>query len=230
MTGTYDTILQLPLFQGLSRVDLTTTIERFSFNFEKFKEGERILESGSPCNHVIFILNGKFRSELNNDKKTLTITEFGEAPCMITPFNMYGNIQTHLCDVYAEGDVGIMTIAKQQFFAMIQTNEIFYYNILNYLTIRNQISTKSLLNIFSTDARKRFALWLLPLTNNYANKIVLNCRKTNLASILGLSRPTLQTMLDGMIDENIISIEDRKIHLNDRIKLYDILKSADAEE
>ncbi|MGL4411295.1 MAG: Crp/Fnr family transcriptional regulator [Bacteroidales bacterium] len=229
MTGTYDTILQLPLFQGLSRVDLTNTIERFSFHFQKYKDGERIVTGGSPSTHVIFIMNGEIRSELHNDKKTLRITEIGEAPCMITPLNMYGHIQTHLCDVFAVGNVGIMKIEKQSFFSMIQTNEIFYYNILNYLSGRNQISTKSLLNIFGTNARKRFALWLLPLTNSYATKIILNCRRTNLASILGLSRPTLQTMLEGMVEEDIISIEDRKIHINDRTKLYDILNSIELD-
>ena len=39
----YDTLLQLPLFQGLCKDDFTSIIEKVKFHFHQFEAGEDIL-------------------------------------------------------------------------------------------------------------------------------------------------------------------------------------------
>lgn len=230
MNGTYDTILQLPLFQGLTRDSLTRTIEQFSFNFEKFQDGEQIVKRGTQSTHVIFIMNGKVRSNLYNERENLKISEVSSGPSMITFVHMYGVNQTYASDFFAVGTVGVMTLEKQEFFKMIQTNEIFYYNILNHVSLRSQFALQTLINLSGTNSKKRFAMWLLPLTNSGTDEISLTCRKTNLASILGLSRPTMQTMLEEMQSEGLLTLEKGIININDRNKLCDLLNNSPESE
>ncbi|MGL5920007.1 MAG: Crp/Fnr family transcriptional regulator [Bacteroidales bacterium] len=224
MTGTYDLILQLPLFQGLSRDDLTRTIEKFSFHFEKFQPGDQIIRRGETCSRMVFILTGKVRSHLKNERETIEISETIAGPNMIAINHLYGSSQSYTADYYASTDVGIMTIDKMDLFRMIQTNEIFYYNVLNTLSVRAQNGVRTLLNMSMSSPESRFAMWLVPLTNPNTENLQLICRKTNLASILGISRPTLDTLLHGLADRGLIRSEKGVIHILDRQKFSEIIK------
>ena len=224
MTGTYELILQLPLFQGLSKDDLTRTIEKFSFHFEKYADGDQIIKRGELCSRINFILTGKVRSYLKNEKNTLEICETIAAPNMVAINHLYGNSQYYSADYYAVGEVGIMTIDKFDLFKMIQTNEIFYYNILNFLSAKAQTGINTLLNLTVSSPNIRFAMWLLPLTNPFATNLSLIIKKTTLASILGISRPTLHVMLKEMEDEGLIEVSGSSIQIVDRSAFADLIK------
>ena len=45
----FDTLLQLPLFQGLCHEDFTSILDKVKLHFIKHKAGETIIENGSPC-------------------------------------------------------------------------------------------------------------------------------------------------------------------------------------
>ena len=49
METMFDTLLQLPLFQGLCHEDFTSILDKVKLHFIKHKVGETIIESGSPC-------------------------------------------------------------------------------------------------------------------------------------------------------------------------------------
>ena len=55
----FDTLLQLPLFQGLAYEDLTSILGKVKLHFTKHKAGEIILEANSPCDRLLFILKGE---------------------------------------------------------------------------------------------------------------------------------------------------------------------------
>ncbi len=48
----YDTLLQLPLFQGLSRNELTTILGKIKLHFYKKKAEEIIAEKDTPCDEL----------------------------------------------------------------------------------------------------------------------------------------------------------------------------------
>ena len=48
----YDNLLLLPLFQGLSKNDLTTIIEKGKLNFLQYKEGEIFIHQGEIIPHL----------------------------------------------------------------------------------------------------------------------------------------------------------------------------------
>ena len=56
METMFDTLLQLPLFQGLCHEDFTSILDKVKLHFIKHKVGETIIESGSPCKHLCFLL------------------------------------------------------------------------------------------------------------------------------------------------------------------------------
>ena len=55
----YDTLLQLPLFQGLCHEDFSKILEKVKLHFLKYKAGDVIMESRSSCDQLIFLLKGE---------------------------------------------------------------------------------------------------------------------------------------------------------------------------
>ena len=49
----YDTLLQLPLFQGLCKNDFTNIIGKVKLHFRKYNADDIIVEQGAPCSTMI---------------------------------------------------------------------------------------------------------------------------------------------------------------------------------
>lgn len=64
MDSMYDVLLQLPIFQGVSRNKISELIEKMKFHFLKYPDGEKIVTSREECNHLKFLTSGEIRSEL----------------------------------------------------------------------------------------------------------------------------------------------------------------------
>ena len=56
METMFDTLLQLPLFQGLCHEDFTSILDKVKLHFIKHKAGETIIKSGNPCTQLCFLL------------------------------------------------------------------------------------------------------------------------------------------------------------------------------
>ena len=59
----YETLLQLPLFQGMSKAELSEIIERVKFHFQKFDTGNILFSQGDICDKIVFLLSGEIEIE-----------------------------------------------------------------------------------------------------------------------------------------------------------------------
>lgn len=65
MDSMCDVLLQLPIFQGVSRNKISELIEKMKFHFLKYPDGEKIVTSGEECNH--FEISHLGRNSLRTD-------------------------------------------------------------------------------------------------------------------------------------------------------------------
>ncbi len=56
METMFDTLLQLPLFQGLCHEDFTNILEKVKLHFTRHKPGEPLIKSGEVCDQLLFLL------------------------------------------------------------------------------------------------------------------------------------------------------------------------------
>lgn len=80
METMFDTLLQLPLFQGLCNEDFTSILEKVKLHFIKHKAGETIIENGSACTQLCFLLKGEVSIVTNSPQNIYTVIEQMEAP------------------------------------------------------------------------------------------------------------------------------------------------------
>ena len=69
----YDTLLQLPLFQGLCKNDFTSILGKVKLHFRKYNADEIIVEQGTPCTELIFLLNGEISSQMVDEQKSYSL-------------------------------------------------------------------------------------------------------------------------------------------------------------
>ena len=101
MDSMYDVLLQLPIFQGVSRNKISELIEKMKFHFLKYPDGEKIVTSGEECNHLKFLISGEIRSELITQNEKMRITELIQAPNVIAPDHLFGRDTYFPANLYA---------------------------------------------------------------------------------------------------------------------------------
>ena len=118
----YDTLLQLPLFQGLAHEDFTNILGKVKLHFTKHKAGETLVKKGTTCGQLIFILNGEIASSTSSTDNSYTFTEYFQAPYLIEPQSLFGMNTSYVSTHIARTEVNTVTISKA--FVM---NDLFRY-------------------------------------------------------------------------------------------------------
>ena len=112
----YDNLLLLPLFQGLSKNNLTTIIEKVKFHFHTYEEGETIIRQGDDCRQLCFLMNGEVTAQITDPTHGFSITEVLEAPFNIELYSLYGMHTRYQATYTARTKVNLLTIDKDYIF------------------------------------------------------------------------------------------------------------------
>ena len=165
MENIFDKLLHLPLFQGVSQERLQDTVEKVPFHFLKFRKGEKILSCGDECSHVRFVVSGRVRLEFESKVLKFKISHELEAPEVIAPDYLFGLDTSYPFSVTATESCGILQLAKQDYVAMLRTDDVFLFNILNYLSRNSQTRKSQLLNLGNASVQERLVMLVSAFTS-----------------------------------------------------------------
>lgn len=223
MDSMYDVLLQLPIFQGVSRNKISELIEKMKFHFLKYPNDEKIVACGEECNHLKFLISGEIISELITQNAKMRITEKMQAPNVIAPEHLFGRDTYFPANLYAVGTVGIMQLEKSAVIQMLQEEPIFLINLLNILSRRSQTALESFTALSSNDLKERLAFWVLSLTHQKSTDIRIVCKQKDLYTFFGVQRSAFLATLDELKDANIIDYNSKEIAILDRTRLKTFL-------
>lgn len=228
MDNIFDKLLHLPLFQGVTQERLGEVIEKIPFHFLKFKKGERILDCGDPCTHVRFVISGRVRLEYESKVLKFKISHELSSPEVISPDYLFGLDTSYPFSVYAVDECGLLQVDKQDYVTILQSDRVFLYNILNYLSRNSQSIKTHLLNIEHASVLERIALLVSAFTSQRSEHITLSFRQRDLCHLLGARRPALMAALDYLLEKGMIEMPTTTTMLiNDRKQLLALLTKMD---
>ncbi len=132
MDTMFDTLLQLPLFQGLAQEDFTCILGKVKLHFTKHKTGETIATAGECCNRLFFLLKGEISSCTTSPDNAYSLIEYLQAPCLLEAQSMFGMNTTYASTYTAGAEAHTVSISKT-----FVREELFRYEIcrLNYTNI-----------------------------------------------------------------------------------------------
>ena len=86
----YDTLLQLPLFQGVSHEIISELVGKTKLHFTKYANDAVILEAGDNQNVLSFVVSGSVTKSYKFPGLEVTINETISAPAVIDAEYLFG--------------------------------------------------------------------------------------------------------------------------------------------
>lgn len=143
----YDTLLNLPLFLGMSRADLLQIAGHTKFDFQKIEGGETLTEIGEPYHRLLFLLSGEVAVETMADDRGYRIVETIKAPEVFMIERLFGYDQHSPHRYVARNDCSLMSISKKEVLRLANQYEIFHINLLNLISTQAQRSNRRLFRV-----------------------------------------------------------------------------------
>lgn len=224
MNSMYQQLMQLPLFQGVSTEKITELVEKLPFHFLKYRSGEQIVAAGDPCTHIRFIVSGKVRLETSASRLKVSLEQIMSTPNVLAPDYLFGRDTAYPFSAFAEGPCGILQLVKGDYIKMINTDKVFLFNILNFLSSGSQRGAAMALAARDGSVEERLAMLMNVLVVTGATDIVLKFKQKDLCTLLGTQRTTLVSMLDRLSEQEILEYDSSEMRILDMDGLIALLK------
>lgn len=215
-TSMFDTLLKLPLFQGVSLSCMAETVGRVKFHFIRFDANAEIFRSGDTCSKLTFILSGKVRIAFPADGHLPEVSLTLSAPDVIMPEFLFGRHTHYPCTVTAVSEVSIMQIDKTEYMKLLALDSVFVINILNYLSSNAQKATLYSLHVANASPEALIAFIVYMLTPHNSTDITIHCLAPQYIEILGDNANPFVNAIHQMQRDGLIVIENDYITIKDR--------------
>ena len=225
MNSMYQQLMQLPLFQGVSADNITQLVEKLPFHFLKYRNGEQVLEAGDVCTHIKFIVSGKVRMEIPFNGLKVSLIQTLSTPNVLAPEYLFGRGTVYPYHAVADGSCGILQLRKSDYIKMINSDKVFLFNILNYLSSGSQRGVASVLSVKDGSVAEHLAMLVDMLTVSGATDITLRFKQKDLCTLLSTQRTTLVTSLDKLSEQGILEYDSNELRVLEYRELMDLIKN-----
>lgn len=220
----YESLLRLPYFQGMSKDEITSILDKVAFDFRKLSDGETISQEGERCDKFIILTNGEVLSTAVAPDGTYSLTEEIEAPYAIEPYSLFGKDTTFKRRYTAKGNCTILVIDKQYLFSEFTKYEIFTINFLNLISRRAQIQSYAIWNYTPQSIKGRIVQFIGMRCNSIDGRKSVQIKMERLASILCETRLNVSKALNELQDDGYIELHRKEIVVPSLKRMIDEIK------
>lgn len=219
METMFDTLLQLPLFQGLCHEDFTSILDKVKLHFIKHKAGETIIKSGSPCKQLCFLLKGEISVVTHAKDNLFTMIEQTEAPYLIEPQSLFGMNTNYASSYVAYTEVHTVCISKTFVLNNLFRYDIFRLNYMNIISNRAQTLYAHIWEEPVTDLRGKTIRFFLSHCEKPQGEKIFKVKMDDLAHCLDDTRLNVSKTLNELQDSGLIELHRKEILIPDAQKL-----------
>ena len=204
------TLVNNPLFRGITPEKLLADLEEISFHTRSYKKGEILAQQGAVCNRLVILTKGSVRGEMIDYSGRLIKVEDIAAPRAIAPLFLFGEENRYPVEVTANEPTEVIELPKSSVLRLFRKNEQFLENYMNLsANYARTLSDKLFFMSFKT-IRQKLASYLLRLyKQQQQTHITLDRSQQELSDYFGVSRPSLARELAHMQEDGLL-IADRK--------------------
>jgi CRP-like cAMP-binding protein len=127
----YDHLLQFPLFQGMSRDNLSQVVGRTKFDFLKFDANRSVIKEGEACRKLYFLLSGTLCVQTFSADQGYYVVEQLSAPLMLQPESLFGYHQHYTHNYRALTPCSFIALEKSELIRLSEEYLVFRLNLLN---------------------------------------------------------------------------------------------------
>jgi len=211
----YDTLLQLPLFQGLCHEDFTNILEKVKLHFTNYKAGETIVKHDMVCDKLIFLLKGEISSLSSPKDNTFTFMEYFEAPYLIEAHSLFGMNLNYASSYVARTEVQTISISKSFVLTELFNYDIFRLNYMNIVSNRAQVFYDRLWRSASDNLKKKIIDFILVRTEKFTGEKDLKIRMEDIAIYVDDTRLNVSKALNDFQSMGLLTLSRKAIHISE---------------
>lgn len=208
----YDSLLELPLFQGMSRNDLDEVVSKTKFGFVKYATGKHVVREDEPCTHLYFLMSGTLTATAHADDHSYTLDEELRAPDLLQPEHIFGLHQRFTHTFTTATPCSLMRIDKAEVLRLAQSYEIFRLNLLNIVCTQSQKLMRHPWRPQPPTIRQKVTAFVETHSLRPTGRKKLHIKMETLARLIGESRLNLSRELNAMHQENLIVLSRSTIN------------------
>lgn len=215
MDTMYETLLQMPLFQGLGEDEITKIVGKVKLHFQKFKAGSVIFKKGDLCNQLVFLLKGELMIESDDSSGSFVLKEFSDVPGLIELHSLFGINTNYAFSYIAESDVDLITVDKLFILSELDKYEIFRMNFRNIISNRVQQLQEKLWSSSSECLETKLVDFLVNRCERPSGKKLLKIKMEDLALMIGETRLSVSKLLNNLEKDGLIILRRTEIEVPD---------------
>ena len=209
----YDTLLSLPLFQGMSQADFNSLLQKVRLDFVRFEQGSTVIGTGDRCKSFAFLINGTVESSRDGRNGSFTYMEQIDAPSLIEPYSMFGRAGIYQRTYVATSQCSFLMVDKQYIYTELGKYNICRMNLLNMLSGRVQQLNSHIWDQEATNLRGRIIRFIKGLSDLQYGSKKLCIKMNDLASLMDATRLNVSRELNALEAEGLISLRRKEIHI-----------------
>lgn len=220
MESMFDTLLQLPLFQGLCHEDFTSILDKVKLHFVKHKAGETILESGQVCDQLCFLLKGEVSIHTSSPDGIYEVIENMEAPYLIEPQSLFGMNTIYHSSYIAHTEIHTVCISKAFVLSKLFDYEIFCLNYMNIVSNRAQNLYARLWTTPPRNLEEKVIRFILLHLEKPQGEKTFKIKMDDLARYLDDTRLNVSKALNELQNRGMVELRRKEIFIPDGEKLF----------
>lgn len=177
----YEMIMDLPLFKGVGREQVSAFLEKTNVNFVNYEDGDLIVSMGDAVRMIRFVISGEVRIIQSLKNKEIVIEEYCRHGRVLGADRLYGLSVGYPCDVMAIGKTSVMEFSKEQYLRLLKSDNIYLLNFFNFLSRRAQRPVEILEGIRNAGIGSMMSMLVGLLTDPESERIVVRASKDSLA-------------------------------------------------
>lgn len=202
----YDTLLSLPIFQGMTATDFNSLLQKIRLDFVRYTPGQAIIREGERCSSFAFLISGTVQSSRVGQDDRFTFQEQICAPHFIEPYSMFGRSNSYQRTYTAQEQCSLLFVDKQYVYTEIGKYNICRMNILNMLSGRVQQLDSFIWNRSEMTLRQRIVRFICGLSDLSTGEKHLQIKMNDLAALMDTTRINVSRELNAMADSGLITL------------------------
>jgi CRP-like cAMP-binding protein len=221
MAGMYDMIMDLPLFRGLSHVEISSFLEKTHIEFLNFEKGDRIRDFGNVDDALLFVISGNVKTIWRNDKETMYLSYISGRSYVFGVFNLFGLVRENPFALEAIDKASLMRVSKKQYLDLLSLNPVYLLNYLNILSLQCQRGVEALASIDRASVAAIVRTMLLGITPTICDNIELNCDRRALCYAINMEAEAVEAQLNDLESRGLIEVTGDVIRIPSRRAFLD---------
>jgi CRP-like cAMP-binding protein len=220
----YEMIMDLPLFKGVGKDQVSLFLEKTNIGFQNYAPGEIMADLGDPVRMVRFVISGEISLVHPLAEAGITVEEQTGFGKVIGADRLFGLATGYPYKAVAVTPTSIMEFSKEQYVNLLHSDRIYMLNFFNYLSLRAQRPVDSTMTYCRGNIDARLAQLLSIMTEPAAHHVVVKGTEDALARYCSASQQQVREWKERMETRNLIRYDSDTIWILSRRQFLDTVK------